>query len=244
MEGCNLCTISQTTHKQTQTVGNCQDSECELLILSDYSKPEDEISGYPLSNRDFKFLWDLLNQIGVKFQVNYVVRCVPIDTNTRRYRKPTEIECQNCIKQNVLSDITRLNPRCVLIMGQSTLDELFNKDNYEVNSLRGRSHTLNLYGVPTKTVTTYHPRYALTTYDRGNNVIYNRFMEDVVYACRHAMTHRSEGLYLSKTITVDQYERIVDIWMNDPSIEYVGYDTESNGLDPLVPGSKITSINF
>ena len=51
-------------------------------------------------------------------------------------------------------------------------------------------------------------------------------------------------MYKSMTINADQLERIVDIWMNEPTIEYIGFDPESNGLDPLIPGAKITSFSI
>ena len=87
IQKCTACSLESTAYQQIQTTGNCTPEECELLILGDYPKEQDDITGYPFSGDQYKFLWDLLSQIGVKYRVSYLVRCLPVDTRTRRYRK-------------------------------------------------------------------------------------------------------------------------------------------------------------
>lgn len=248
IQRCVACNLAECSYQQIVTSGNSE--ECELLIVSDYPRADDDITGYPLSGAQYGFLWDLLNQIGVKYQVTDLVRCIPIDKYSRRYRKPELNEYTTCLKEKFEADIERLKPKCVLALGQAALDVLvYNgyitdveiKVNNQIKDFRERSHELYTRGVESKFLATYHPSYI--SYSE-NEQLYNRFIEDVVYACRHAMSARSADKYKSITINVSQLERIVDIWCNDPSIEEVGFDTESNGLNPLIKGAKVTSFSL
>lgn len=248
VQRCVACNLSECSYQQINTSGNSED--CELLIVSDYPRADDDITGYPLSGAQYGFLWDLLNQVGVKYQVTDLIRCIPIDKYSRRYRKPELLEYTTCLKEKFESDVERLKPKCILALGQAALDVLvFNgyitdveaKTNNAIKEFRESSHEFYTRGVNAKFLATYHPSYISST---DNEQVYTRFIEDVVYACRHAMKHRSDGVYKSITINVSQLERIVDIWCNDHNIEYVGFDTESNGLNPLIKGSKITSFSL
>ena len=245
---CNACKLTECAYQQIQTSGNSE--ECELLIVSDYPRADDDITGYPLSGAQYGFLWDLLNQIGVKYQVTDLIRCIPIDKYSRRYRKPDLEEYTTCLKEKFEADVERLKPKCILALGQAPLDVLvYNgyisdaeiKTNNAIKCFRERSHNAYIRGQDITFLATYHPSYIA---NNDNEQIYNRFIEDVVYACRHAMKERSKGKYKSITINVNQLERIVDIWCNDPNIEVVGFDTETNGLNPLIKGAKITSFSL
>jgi len=247
---CSACSLHECSYQQVQIGGNCSPEECELLLVGDFPKADDDITGLPFSGDQYKFLWDLLSQVGVKYQVTYLIRCIPIDKYSRRYRKPELDEYVPCLKEKFENEVERLKPKCILALGQAPLDVLvYNgyisdaeiKTNNPIKSFRERSHNAFIRGQKITFLSTYHPSYVA---NNDNEQIYNRFIEDVVYACRHAMKERSAGIYKSIDINVNQLERIVDIWCNDPSIECVGFDTESNGLNPLVKGAKITSFSL
>lgn len=235
MESCSLCELSNTRFSQVQTVGNTNDEECELLIVGDYPKQDDDVNGMPLVGEKFAFLWELLNSVGVKYKVTYLLKCIPIDLRTRRYRKPTNEEYDICIRNNFWRELEILKPKCLLFFGQSVIDVLL-EEGQKVADYREAAHDYRGYPF----IATYHPSYVINS---DNEMFYNRLVEDVVYACRHAMKHRSIGKYKTLTVTPTQFERIVDIWLKDKSIEYVSFDTESNGLNPLIKGSKITSFS-
>lgn len=240
MMRCQACGLSQCSYQQIVTSGNCSPEECELLIVGDYPRQDDDMTGVPLSGTQYNFLWELLNQIGVKYQVTYLVKCIPIDMNTRRYRKPFDSEYDTCIKSNFHEDVDKMKPNCILTLGQDALDHILGHGDNTLGNYRQRSHKITIGNHGTKLLATYSPAFAL----RGDNeMIYKRLIDDVVYACRHAMAHRSKGKYRSITVNADKFEQIADIWLRDESIEYVSFDTESNGLDPLIPGSKITSFS-
>ena len=247
---CKECNLHECAYQQVQTGGNCSPEECELLIVGDFPKADDDITGYPLSGDQYKFLWDLLNQVGVKYQVTYLIRCIPIDKYSRRYRKPDLYEYETCMKEKLYKELETLKPKCILALGNSSLEAIYynsnlgeeDEDSKKVNigDYRERAHDVILGNHTSKFLATYHHSYVLNS---DNDMFYDRFVEDIVYACRHAMADRHAGKYKSMTITPHQFERIVDIWVNDPSIEYVSFDTETNGLDPWVKGSKITSFS-
>lgn len=240
---CTACHLNECAYQQIATSGNCAPEECELLIIGDYPKQDDDITGYPLSGSQYKFLWDLLAQIGVKYQVTYLVRCIPIDKGTRRYRKPEAYEYQTCMQTRLYQEIEVLKPKCILALGQSSLEAFMGSDK-KVADYRERSRSITIGNVATKFLATYHPTYVLNLQGDNADMMYKRLLDDIVYACRHAIAHRVEGKYKSITINADQFVRIANIWINDPNIEYIGFDTESNGLDPLIPGAKITSFSI
>lgn len=235
MENCRQCHLSQSRFLQVNSAGNCPPEECELLIVADAPKAEDDNSGYPLTGSQFNFLWELLNNIGVKYRVTYLLKCIAIDPRTRRYRKPYPEEYRNCMQHNFNREVYGMQPQCILVLGQAALEVLAG-ESAKVADYRDSVRFWNGF----KFLATYHPTYVLSS---DNDVIYDRFIEDVVYACRHAMAHRVKGKYNTVTLTPDQFVRVARIWCDDPNIEYVGYDTESNGLDPLLEGSKITSFS-
>ena len=241
---CQSCKFSECAYQQVNTVGDLE--ECELLIVGDYPRQEDDVTGYPFSGSDYDFLWQLLNQVSVKYCCTYLMRCIPIDKNTRRYYKPEYTEYDVCYYMRFIKDVERLKPKCILALGQSALDIIVHHSeqilnvtkSVSISDYRERAHDIIVGTWKTKLIGTYSALYALKA---ENDQFYNRFIGDVVYACRHAMIDRK--VYRSKTISPQQFSRIVDIWCNDERVQYIGYDTESNGLNPWVEGSKITSFS-
>lgn len=239
MNMCTGCSLHETCMNQVCYYGNTTIQDCELLVIADYSHREDDVNSKALSNPQYKFLYDLLDQLNVKYLTVPLVRCVPVDVVSRRYRKPTELEYDTCYKLNTLKDISENPPEAILIVGQEALDYMV--PGKKVADLREKSYRINLGNKIVPMLATYHPYAAYKDLMEGTNVVYDRFVEDVVYAARHAFTHRKE--YITKTITSSQFSRVVDIWCNDPTIEYVSFDTESNTLDPHIEGAKITSFS-
>lgn len=236
MENCNSCSLCYSRFLQIHAAGNCAPEECELLIVGDAPKQEDDTQGYPMVGSQYAFLWETLNSIGVKYQVTYLLKCIAIDSHTRRYRKPYREEYLTCMRQNFTQELAVMKPKMILFLGQSTLDVVLG-EGHNVADYRDAAHMWGSY----KFMATYHPAYVLSV---DKDAVYNSFIEDIVYACRHAMKHRSDGKYHTITLEVDQFEQLVDEWCADTSLEYIGFDTESNGLNPLIKGAKITSFSL
>lgn len=238
MSKCTKCSMHECTFSQVSSIGNTEDG-CELLIIGDYPKAEDDASGRPLTGSQYSFLWELLAVIGVKYRVTYALKCIPIDTATRRYRKPVITEYTHCIRENLVAEIEYYKPKCILALGQATLEALLG-EGVKIGDYRERASKQLVGTYETRLLATYHPNYVV---NNDNQMFYDRFIGDVVYACRHAMRERHVGKFKTVTVDATQFSRIVDIWLADPSIEYVSFDTETNGLDPLIPGAKITSFS-
>lgn len=232
MNRCQGCSLCNTVMSQIQLGGNSQ--ECELLLISDFPRLDDDTTGYALTGSQYSFLWELLNQIGVKYQVTSMLGCIPLDVATRRYRKPTEEEMINCFNMRVKPIIDSVKPKAILLLGQSTVEAFI--PGAKVADYRETTYEYEMSdGTKVNVLATYHPNYILSS---ENEIFYKRFIEDIVYACRHAMAYREATKYKSITLNADQFCRIARIWCDDPNIEYVGYDTESNGLDPWIPRFK------
>ena len=195
MNNCNACNLCVSRFNQIETVGNCEPSECELLLVGDYPKQEDDGTGKPFSGPKYQFLWDLLAQIGVKYQVTYLIKCIPVDARTRRYMKPGASEYQTCMHNVFYQEIQYLRPKCILLLGQAALEAFTGESDLNLGDYREKAHYWKSTGI--KYLATYTPGYAV---DSENDMFYGRFIEDVVYACRHAMQYRSEGKY--RTITI------------------------------------------
>ncbi len=249
LQRCTACNLQECSYQQVQTGGNCSPEDCELLVVGDYPKADDDITGYPLSGDQYRFLWDLLNQVGIKYQVTYLIRCIPIDKYSRRYRKPDLYEYTPCMENRFYKELEILKPKCVLALGQASLDAIVNSGiiidtdpstKNAIGDFRERAHTLKVNNVVSRFLATYHPSYVINS---DNDMFYDRFVEDVVYACRHAMVDRDPDKYKSMTISAQQFSRIANIWLNDSSIKYVCFDSETNGLSPWIKGSKITSFS-
>lgn len=238
MNNCTNCSLCQTRFNQVQPVGNCTFEECELLLVSDYPHAEDDTSGYIFTGAQYQFIWDLLSQIGVKYIATSIVKCIPLDISSRRYRKPTTEEYVTCLQSTLIPEIDAIKPKVVFLFGQATVDVLL--PGMKTADIRERALDRETQNHKFKVLGSYSPLYVLNS---DNEMFYKRLVEDLVYACRHAMAYREEGKYKTVTLDADKFCRVAKIWCDDPTIEYVGFDTESNGLDPLVEGAKITSFS-
>lgn len=217
---CARCPMNSVNKVQVSTVGS---GECELLLVGNSPAWSDAPSRVPYTGNQYNYIWQLLSTIGVNFYVTTLYKC-----------KSTGVS-PTCIEQ-FYDEVKTLRPRCILFMGEKTLTTVLPEATF--SSYRDYAHVSDLFG-DSKLLATYDPCYVTP----DNEMVYNRFIDDLVYACRHAMSYKTSPLYRSLTISKSQFHRIVDVWLNDPSIEYVSFDSESNGLDPLLDGLKITSFS-
>lgn len=220
---CSQCSMNSQRKIQVDTVGS---GPCELLLVGLHPMMEDGNAHAPYTGNRYNYIWELLTSTGISFYVTTLFKCVA-------GRDTTSDLCLETFKQ----EVAYLAPKCILFLGEDALKKAVSED-AKMTEYREYAHTSSLYG-NSKILATYDPRVVFP----DNEIVYNRFIDDLVYATRHAAAYRTSGLYRSLTITPDQFHRIVDVWLGDPSIKYVSFDSESNGLDPLLEGLKITSFS-
>lgn len=217
---CSTCPMNSERKIQIQTVGS---GPCELLLVGYAPNWSDANTMVAYTGNQYNWIWNLLSSIGVSFYVTTLFKCKSNTVNSI------------CLNQ-FYNEVAQLQPKCILFLGEKTLTTIV--PGSKLGDYRDFSHRVEGLG-DSRVLATYDP--AFVTPD--NEMVYNRFIDDLVYACRHAAAYRTESLYKSLTISQDQFHRIVDIWLNDPSIEYVSFDSESNGLDPLLNNMLITSFS-
>lgn len=225
-ESCIACP-TRGACKPINTVGTGQ---CDLLLVIGSPSYEDVSSGVPLTGYKYQYIWDLLSSMNVFYYVTSVVKCKSTKAGVDQY-------CAGEFRE----EVARLKPKCILFSGESALvPGLYTiVGNPVLAEYRQYAHTHIFNGHTCKVLATYQ----IETVTPDQDMIYTRVIDDIVYAARFANAYKSEGKYRSISINADQFHRIVDIWLSDPTIEYVSYDTESNGLDPFLRGSKITSFS-
>lgn len=217
---CDSCPLSNVNRIHVQTVGS---GPCELLLVGYAPNWTDANTQVPFTGNQYNWIWSLLSSIDVSFYVTTLFKC-----------KATSVDA-HCI-QKFYEEVNSLKPKCILLMGEKVLQTLI--PSAKIAEFRDYAHVVPNLG-DSKVLATYDPTY-LTEDDE---IVYNKFIGDLVYACRHAAAYRTSSLYVSKTINANQFHRVVDLWLNDPSIEYVSFDSESNGLDPLLDNVLITSFS-
>ena len=225
---CTYCP-AHSTSKPIVTVGS---GSCDLLIVINEPAYSDLAAGVPMTGRQYQYIWDILTQMGVSFYVTSVLKCKTNKHGADEY----------CI-HNFQEEVATLQPKCILFSG----------DNALVNGLNGivetapvladyrmYAHEHIIKGYKTKVLATYN----LAFIDETKEMLYNRVVDDIIYAGRHAVSYKYDGVYKSVTLNKGQFHRVVDILLANSSVEYVAFDTESNGLDPLLDNSLITSFSF
>lgn len=236
MSSCFNCISYEFRYKEIQTVGS---GNCDLLLVGDYPRDVDNISGYPYTGSEYQFLWKLLSQLGVSYYVTYLMKCIPVDPRTRRYLKPDWDMYGTCYETRFVKEVEELKPKVIVFLGQTAL-EMHLREESKIAAYRGTPKVVTIGSHQTSIMATYSPSYIAR--NDVNEINVKQFYQDIVSASRYANDSINEVKTI--TISVDQLEKIVDIWLSNSDIEYVAYDTETNGLDPLVKGAKITSFSL
>jgi len=228
-DSCRYCP-AQSGMSKSKPISTIGQGPCDLLLVINEPSFEDLSTGVPLTGIRYKYIWDLFNSIGVNYYVTSVVKCKSNRSGVNEY----------CAAE-FQSEVFRLKPRCILFSGD---DALINGlkgivENPILADYRDYAHSVTINSHTCRVLATYN----LYSVSPEKDMIYKRVIDDLVYACRHANAYKSDGVYKSITVNADQFNRLVSIWLDDPSVEYIGFDTESNGLDPFLEGFKITSFS-
>lgn len=227
MYGCNECTYAN--HLLQAFTDNVDPVDVVLLI----DKPSENdftkiLDGNPLR--------ELMNGMDVTWKVICASACIPMQgSKIKRINDYRETPCW----VHMLDAIKQAQPKVVISFGESL-----------ANSLLGHKvdHTpveYNFHGYTCTLLTTNHQ----TSCDYRiafSEPVARKIADDIVDACRVIFDEREKINKQYHTVVLDaqQFHDKVQEIIADSSIEYVGYDTESNTLDPLYKGAKITSFSF
>lgn len=208
----------------------------DLLIVMESPDMEDAKSGYLLSSNDYWKYKFILNELSMKYMITSWVTYVPMNQEGR-FRKFDEVDYKEGLN-NYIETVTKYRPKVILFasriltefyMGQSMFDKMRDKP---INRM--------INGEVYKIMATYSFFAGV-----GNERIEKLINDDIVDAYRWAVSDKPENnKYVTKDLSFEQFKIIARKIIEDPKIEYVSYDTESNTLDPAIPGSKITSFSF
>lgn len=140
-------------------------SDCpKLMIIGTWPINEDEENGSPLSGECGEFLNKWIGAMKLSpFSDCYVTNLLKCKTgwNKRGFNGAHNLEEEITTCFNHLdAEITRLQPRVILTLGERTAQVLTDSDK-ELEQLRGHVHLYK--GIPV--ISTYHPEIALENYD-------------------------------------------------------------------------------
>lgn len=217
--------------------------ECSSYVYTkDISKPIDvlyvmdctyvrDIDTKPLSCVGFRNIKLLLNELNHNYAI---IKYLPYEISDKELPETTlsESPCLTWFNNKV----QELDPKVIQVWGQELCKVIIGKNFQDCREVRN----LVRYGDKTYiTLASYHH----SQWDESkatSPLVINRIGEDIIYSKRCACYNDS---YMSKDISISVFQQLVDHWSQDSSIEYVGYDTETNTLNPLYKGSKITSFS-
>ena len=211
--------------------GNTSIEDCELLILSDYPRDFDFNVGHVLSEVEYQFFWDILNKLGVRYLVYPLFKLPP--------KSKAGKEAHNNIYTDEVNRVLQAPKlRGLLLLGQNAVEYFY--PGKKIANLRNELHYLDTAHGRIKVMATYHPSFIIKS---DNENYYNRFIDDIVDISRETFRYRASNNYVVETITAQAFAQLADQWLADPTVQVIGFDTESNGLNPWIDGFKITSFS-
>ncbi len=150
---CQACTLHAS---RTQSVFGSGNEKADWLIIGDAPSNDDDLSGQIFSGQQGELLTAMLRAIGLTRQQVYlanIVKCMPAD---KRDVEPNEAEtCLQYLKQQ----ITLLQPKLILVLGQHAAQSLLNSHS-TLARLRQKVQALDSFNIPV--VVTYHPASLLS----------------------------------------------------------------------------------
>jgi len=132
-----------------------------IMFIGEAPGRMEDIKGRPFVGRAGKLLTALLNSIGIKREevfITNVVKCRPPDN-----RDPSEYEIGRCLPY-LRRQIQVIKPKLIVALGRHSARTILAEAGRSfrgINRDRGSIKSINLYGVDTNLLITYHPAAAL-----------------------------------------------------------------------------------
>lgn len=152
----STCTACALNTSRAQTVFGAGNKKADWLIVGDKPSTEDDQCGQLFTGQQGELLTAMLGAISLTRQQVYlasIVKCMPAD---KRDAEPAETEiCLQYLKQQ----ITLLQPKLILVVGQQAAQRLLNSHS-TLARLRQKVHMLEGFNIPV--IVTYHPASLLS----------------------------------------------------------------------------------
>ena len=216
--------------------------EVDVMVIGDMPSRTEDVLGMPFAGSSGKEIFSALKRAGSdgSYALANLVRCRPVaDDGSNRPPTTEEISaCSNYIKQ----DIEALNPKVVVMMGNTTLRVLNENPEWEkvnVGSLRGHAYI-------TKSGRTHLVTLPPSTYLRSESATQRRrFYRHMRSAGRFASgktTSFSAKGEIETILDLDRFNELMD-WYEQDCDTYVSLDYETENLNH-VARNRVATIQF
>jgi DNA polymerase len=164
---CKKCDLSKTRIKSVPGYGNLN---AKIMLIGEAPGRNEDEQGLPFVGQAGKILDKALLANGIKrndcFIAN-IAKCRPPNN-----RVPSIEEVNACFPFLTLQ-IKLIDPKCVILLGNTALKYFFTEDNFSISAMRGKKFVINnRIFVPT-----YHPAACLRTYK-----YYDIIVKDIAFA--------------------------------------------------------------
>jgi len=218
---CNLC--EEASHVCMLGIGPIP---CDVMIIGESPGRTDDSYGHPFTGNYGKIIEECLNENGISRGDVYLTNAVHCKTP---YRKNATAKQAKACKRWLDLEIQTVKPKFILIMGgialRSTLGYTKLK-NYQGATIKKDGITYRI---------TYHPARAIKT-----TKSYSVFKEDINQFFK--LVYGEEEEKIDYTLVDETNINEVIRWVNNN--EWIAYDTETTGLNPNDPNSKIVSFGL
>lgn len=159
---CNKCDISIVRKNIVNGEGNINGG---IVFIGESPGYYEDKFGTPFIGNSGKMLDAMLSLIGLTRQDVYVtniIKCRPPNN-----RSPKAIEISNC-SENLKNELTAINPRIIVLMGNVALNSFFGRTDLTINKLKG--YIIPIKATKTAVIPIYHPSYIIRNKHNENLV--------------------------------------------------------------------------
>ena len=227
MSRCSECKLCETAdHIRLMGQGP---RRAKIMVIGEAPGAREDEVGKPFQGRSGELLDALLESAGLKRKDVYItnaVKCRPPDNKT-----PTKTEVKKC-KPWLDKEIKKVKPKFVLLLGNTALESVTGKKGIK----KARGKPIEEDGI--LYLPTYHPAFVLRDPRQRPRVEGDlRHFSDIV---NRGGARKQKGLNY-RIVTEKNIEKALrDI----KRTRVLGFDTETSGLDPFLPGSWVTSVGI
>ncbi len=153
VEGFDAGGLSDSARRAVFARGN---PDADIMIIGEAPGPKEDAAGKPFIGRAGQLLDTVLAQIGLNEDTLYITNLV--NWRPANNRKPTEAEIALCMPI-ITRHIALVKPRILVLVGSAAMTAFTGQKG--ITKCRGEWHTVDVDGVKTPALITYHPAYLL-----------------------------------------------------------------------------------
>ena len=124
LSDCKLCPMLVST--RNRIVSATGTFKTDIMFIGDAPGKEDDKEGVPFVGRAGKVFNRILEYLGLSREtvfITYVIKCKPMEPNSKKNRQPTPQEMLNCSKWLEL-EIKKVKPKLIVVMGSVALEKI------------------------------------------------------------------------------------------------------------------------